>query len=204
MSPKEPPNTGPTVIASSKSKLWRSRVANRSAAPSSVRSRSALVLALFKPHARGRLAHPQQARGHARYHRIRRDVARDHGVRAHHRVVANGHAAEDARAVADPDVVPHAHVALVDALKADRAVHLDHAVVEVDQHYAVRDHAFAADRDVLVGRDRALLPQHGLRADRDRALVAAELAAVADPRPAAQLDRGALAHLEAAARPDRS
>src|ERR687885_1838562 len=41
------------------------------------------------------------------------------------RVVADRHAAQDAGAVADPDVVADVHVALVDALEADRPVDLD-------------------------------------------------------------------------------
>ena len=41
----------------------------------------------------------------------------DHRVGPDHRVVAHRHAAQDAGAVADPDVVAHAHVALVDALE---------------------------------------------------------------------------------------
>ena len=73
------------------------------------------------------------------------------------RVVADRDAAQDAGAVADPHVVPDVDVALVDALLADRALDLGDAVVEVDQHHAVGDDALAADRDVLEGRDRALL-----------------------------------------------
>ena len=69
---------------------------------------------------------------------------------------------------------------------ADRALDLDDAVVEVDQHHAVGDDALAPDRDVLEGGDRALLAEHGLRADLDLALVDADLRAVADPRPAAE------------------
>ena len=83
-------------------------------------------------------------------------------------VVADRRAAQEAGAVADPDVVADAHVALVDALLADRALDLDDAVVEVDQHHAVGDDALAADRDVLEGGDRALLAHHGLRADLPR------------------------------------
>ena len=105
----------------------------------------------------GRLAHAKDARGHARDDGVGRHVARDHRVRADHGVVADRHAAQDAGAVADPDVVAHAHVALVDALEPDRAVHLDHPVVEVDQHHAVGDHALAPDRHVLERGDRALL-----------------------------------------------
>src|SRR5581483_6165271 len=77
-------------------------------------------------------------------------------------------------------------VARVDALEADRAVDLDHAVVEVDEHRAVRDHALLADPHPAVGRDRALLAQHRLRPDHHLALVAADLGAVADPHEAAE------------------
>ena len=70
---------------------------------------------------------------------------------------------------------------------ADRALDLHDAMVEVDQHHAVGDDALAADRDVLEGGDRALLAHHGLRPDLDLALVGADLRAVADPRPAAEL-----------------
>ena len=66
---------------------------------------------------------------------------------------------------------------------------VDDAVVEVDEHHAVGDDALAADRDVLEGGDRALLPEHRLRADPHLALVRADLAAVADPRPAPEVHR---------------
>ena len=72
-------------------------------------------------------------------------------------VVADRDAAQDAGAVADPAVVADVHVALVDPLQPDRALDLDDAVVEVDQHHAVGDDALAPDRDVLEGGDRALL-----------------------------------------------
>ena len=81
-------------------------------------------------------------------------------------VVADRDAAQDAGAVADPDVVPDAHVALVDALLADRPLDLDDAVVEVDHHHPVGDDALAPDRHALVGRDRAFLADDGLGADR--------------------------------------
>src|SRR5439155_8477408 len=118
------------------------------------------------------------------------------------RVVADRHPAQDARAVADPDAVAHANVALVDALEPDAPVDLHHPVIEVDQHHAVGDHALAPDRHVLVRGDRALLAEHGLRADRDDALVAADLRSVAEPRPAAELDPPSLADLERDLRPD--
>src|SRR5215216_1798937 len=157
-----------------------------------------LLAGLPEAHACGCLSHPQDARGHARDDGVGRHVARDDRARADHGVVADRHAAQDAGSVADPHVVAHAHVALVDALEPDRPVHLDHSVVEVDQHHAVGDHALATDRDVLVRGDRALLPDHGLRADRDRALVAADLAAMPHPGPAPQLERGPRPHLDAA------
>src|SRR6185437_3373282 len=117
------------------------------------------------------------------------------GRRPDDRVVAHRGAAEDAGAVADPAVVADAHVALVDALQADRALGLDHPVVEVDQHHAVGDDALAADRDVLEGGDRALLSEHGLGPDPDLALVRADLAAVADPGPAPEVQPGVAADL---------
>src|SRR3954449_6065131 len=81
-----------------------------------------LGVRLPEAHPCGFLTHPQEPCGHAGHHRVRGYVARDDGVRADHGVVAGRHAAQDARAVADPDVVPNAHVALVDALEPDRAV----------------------------------------------------------------------------------
>ena len=75
-------------------------------------------------------------------------------------------------------------------------LHLDDAVVEVDEHRAVGDHALLADRDALVGGDRRLLADHGLLPDLDLALVAADLRAVADPDEAAELDRAALGDLK--------
>jgi hypothetical protein len=81
--------------------------------------------------------------------------------------------------------VPDVHVALVDALQADRPLDLDDAVVEVDEHHPVGDDALAADRHVLEGRDRALLAEHGLRADAHLALVARifESLPIHDQRP---------------------
>ena len=129
-------------------------------------------------------------------HRVRGHVRGDHGVGADDGVVAHPDAPQDARSVADPDVGAHVHVALVDALLADRPLDLDHAVVEVDEHRAVGDHALLADPHVLVGGDRALLAEHGLVADDDLALVAADLGAVADPHEAAEPHPAALADLD--------
>src|SRR5919206_316349 len=148
------------------------------------------------------LAHADEPRRHAADHRVRGHVLGDHRVGADHRVVPDAHPAQDARPVADPDVVAHPYVSLVDALEADRALDLDHPVVEVDQHHAVGDHAFAADRHVLVGGDRALLPEHGLGPDPHHALVAADLGAVPEPRPAPELDSRAIGYLERHPRPD--
>src|SRR4051794_2532459 len=144
--------------------------------------------------------HAQHLRGHAGHDRVGRHVLGDDRARADDRVVADAHAAQHAGAVAHPDVVADAHVALVDALLADGALDLDDAVVEVDEHHAVGDDALAPDRHVLEGGDRALLPEHGLRADAHLALVRADLRAVADPRPAAQVEPGVLADLQRDAR----
>ena len=103
--------------------------------------------------------------GHAGDDGVGGDVLGDDGAGADHALSPTRDAAQDARAVADPAVVADAHVALVDPLLADRALDLDHAVVEVDEHHAVGDDALAPDRDVLEGRDRALLAEHGLGAD---------------------------------------
>src|SRR5262249_34163429 len=113
-------------------------------------------------------------------------------------------AAQDAGAVADPAVVADLDVALVDPLQADRALDLDDAVVEVDHHHAVGDHALAADLDALEGGDRALLAEHALGADPHDARVRADLRAVADPGPAAELEHGIAADLELHARADEA
>src|SRR3954447_7898922 len=152
----------------------------------------------------GLLAHAQHARGDAPDDGVGGHVLRDHGARADDRVVADRRSPQDAGAVADPAVVAAVHVALVDALQADRAVLLDDPVVEVDQHHAIGDDALAPDRDVLEGRDRALLPEHRLRADRDLALVRADLRPVADPRPAPEMDLRPFADLERHARADEA
>src|SRR5204862_3235157 len=94
------------------------------------------------------------------------------------------------RAVPDPHVVADSDVALVDALLTHRPVDLHDAVIEVDQHHAVGNHALAPDRHVLERGDRALLADDGLGPDRDDALVCADLRPVPDPRPAAELDAG--------------
>src|SRR4051794_10143879 len=151
-----------------------------------------------RPRAR---AHPQQTGRRARHDGVRRHVLGHDAARPDDRVVADGDAAQEAGAVADPHVVADAHVALVDALQADRALGLDDAVVEVDQHHAVGDDALAPDRHVLEGRDRALLAEDALGPDVDLALVHADLAAVADPRPAPEVERRVAPDLELHARP---
>src|SRR5262249_3901414 len=85
---------------------------------------------------------------------------------------------------------PDDAVALVDALEPDGPIDLDHAVVEVDEHGPVGDHALLADPDPLVGRDRALLAEHGLRPDLDDPLVNPDLGPVADPGEPPEADGG--------------
>ena len=147
-----------------------------------------------------RLAHPQHPRRDAADDRVRGHVLRDHRVRPDDRVVADADAAQHAGAVADPHVRADVHVAHVDPLAADRALDLDHAVVEVDEHRPVGDHALLADPHVPVGRDRALLADHRLLADHHLALVAADLGPVADPDEAPEADLAALGDLQLAAR----
>ncbi len=142
------------------------------------------------------LTHSKDAGRHATDDGVGRYVLGDHGVGADDRVVAHRHAAQDAGAVADPDIRTHPYVLHVDALMADGPLRLDHAVVEVDEHRPVGDHAFRPDPDVPVGRDRAVLPHHGLRPDLDQALVAADLGPVPDPHEAAEADRSLPAGLE--------
>src|SRR5262249_22041049 len=108
-------------------------------------------------------------------------IAGDNRAGADNGVVPDGGPAQDAGAVPDPDVVTDVDVTLVDPLLADRSFDLDHAVVEVDHHHAFGDDALAPDRDVLEGRDRALLAEHALGADDQLSLVDADLAAVPDP-----------------------
>ena len=150
------------------------------------------------------LAHPDQTRRHAAQHGVRGEALGDDRARAHDRVVAQFHPPQNARAVADPAVVADGHVALVDPLQADRALDLGRPVVEVDQHDPVGDDALASDRDALVGRHGALLADHRLRADARAALVDADLAAVADPRPAPDMQRRLRSDLERDARADEA
>src|SRR2546430_4287812 len=82
----------------------------------------------------GLVAHPDDARGHPGHHGVGGHVLGHYRAGADHGIVAHRHPAQDAGAVADPDVVAYPHVALVDALEANGTVDLDHAVVEVDQH----------------------------------------------------------------------
>src|ERR1700686_2001241 len=142
------------------------------------------------------IAHSYEPGRDAADYRIRGDVLCHHCVSADDRVVADAYAAQDAGSVAHPDVVGDVDVALVDALQADGALDFDHAVVEVDQHHAVGHDALAADRDVLVGGDRALLAHHRLGADAHLALVHADLAGVADPGPTADVELCVRADLE--------
>src|SRR4051794_2637255 len=135
-----------------------------------------------------RLAHADDPGGDAADDGVGRYVPGDDRVGPDHRVVADADAAEDAGAVADPDVVTDLDVALVDPLPADRPLDLDDAMVEVDEHRPVGDHALLADPHPLVGGDRALLSHHRLRADLDHPLVAADLGPVADPDEAAEAD----------------
>ena len=88
------------------------------------------------------------------------------------------------------------YVALVNPLCPHRAVCLGCAVVEVDQHHPVGDDALAADLNVLEGRDSALLAHYGLGTDQHFAFVCADLAAGADPAPAAEVDLGVLPDLK--------
>src|SRR3979490_865979 len=158
--------------------------------------------ALQEAHRARHLAHADQARGHAPDDGVRRHVLRANRARADDAVLADSDPAQDTRAEAHPDVVPDVHVALVDALQADRTLDLGDAVVEVDQYHPIGDDALAPDRDVLVGGDRAVLTHHRLCADADLALVHADLAAVSDPRPAPDPERRAAPDLEANLRAD--
>src|ERR1044072_667769 len=126
--------------------------------------------------------------GRAGDHRVGGNVLGDDGVAADDRVVADADAAQDAGAVTDPDIGADLDLAGVDALLADRPLDLHDAVVEVDEHRPVGDHALFADPHPPVSGDRALLSHHGLGADLDCALVTADLGPVADPGEAAELD----------------
>src|SRR5213076_617487 len=150
------------------------------------------------------LADPQDPRGDPADDRVRGHVPVDDGVGADHRVVADANPAQEARAVADPDVRPDDDVALVYPLHPDRPLDLDHAVVEVDEHRAVRDDALLAEPHPLVGGDRALLAEHGLGADLDHALVAADLRSIADPGEAPEAHRGAAPDLQLEAAPEEN
>src|SRR5690242_2364016 len=142
------------------------------------------------------LPHPNDLRGDAADDCIGRHVARHDGVRADDGVVANPDPSQEAGAVADPDVRADHAIALVDPLHPDRALDLDDAVIEVDEHRPVRDHALLADADTLVCGDGALLPEDGLGPDLDHAFVAADLGAVADPSEPAEFDRCSTGYLE--------
>src|SRR5215211_7783216 len=144
----------------------------------------------------GRLTHAEHLRRNPAGDGVRRHVLGYDRVRPQHRIVADPRAAQHARAVADPHVGADLDRSLVDPLPADWPVDLRDAMVEVDEHRAVRDHALIADAHVLVRGDRAFLSQHGLRSDFDGALVAADLGPVADPGKGAEADRAPLADLE--------
>src|SRR4051794_21798169 len=73
--------------------------------------------------------HAQQPRRSAGDDRVGRHVLGHDAAGADDGVVADGDAAQEARAVADPHVVADADVALVDALQPDGALDLDDAVV---------------------------------------------------------------------------
>src|SRR4051812_46130156 len=107
--------------------------------------------------------------------RVGRDVARDHRVGAHDGVVADPDPAQEAGAVPDPDVRADHALAHVDALLPDRPLDLDDAVIEVDEHRPIGDHALLSDPHALVRGDRAVLTEDGLCPDLDDALVAADL-----------------------------
>src|SRR5205823_2325020 len=110
-------------------------------------------------------AHAEDPGRDPAHHRVCGHVPRDDGVSADHRVVADLDAAQDAGAVSDPDVRADFNIALVYPLDPDRAFDLDDAMVEVDEHRPIGDHALLADPHVLVGGDRALLAEHGLVPD---------------------------------------
>ena len=82
--------------------------------------------------------------------------------------------------------MPDPHVALVNPLLANRALDIDHAVIEVDQHHAVGHDALASYRNMLVGGDRAFLAEDRLGTHRHPTLVGADLASLSQPRPASQ------------------
>src|SRR3989442_15940242 len=72
----------------------------------------------------GCLPHPDQLRRHSAHDGVGGNILRHYCASADDRVVADGDAAQDLRAVADPDVVADADVALVDALHPDRPLDL--------------------------------------------------------------------------------
>src|SRR5881394_679780 len=153
----------------------------------------------------GLIAHTDDPGGDAGDYRVGGDVLSDDAVGADDRVIADADATQDAGAVADPNVGADLYLAGVDALLADRAVDFDHAVIEVDEHRPVGDHALLTDSHSLVSGDRALLAEHGLGTDLNHALVAADLGAVAEPDEGAELDPAAGGDLqfEAGAEEDR-
>src|SRR5580704_1128407 len=206
--------TGLTPPPPSQQRVEPLRVKRRSSAHScawascvcayEARGAGSWLMVSLPAHVGGGVAHADHACGRAADDCVCGHVLGDDRARADDAVLADAHPAQDAGAVADPDVVSDGHVALVDALCADRPLDLGDAVVEVDQHHAVGDDALAPERHVLEGRDRALLAHHRLRADADFALVDADLAAMPDPRPAADAQRRITADLELDARADEA
>src|SRR5205823_5656364 len=98
------------------------RTSPRAPPRSTATSRGSASLPAHRPRL---LARADHARRDPRHDSIGRHVPGHHGARSHDRVVADRDTAQDARAVADPDVVADPNVTLVDPLEADRAVGLD-------------------------------------------------------------------------------
>ena len=97
-------------------------------------------------HPRGRLAHADHRAGTPPTTALAGNVLRDHGVRADTGCRRRSPPAGCTRRSRSRRC-GRRDVALVDPCSADRALDLDHAVVEVDHHHAVGDDALASDRD---------------------------------------------------------
>ena len=157
------------------------------------------MVRLAEAHAGGFLAHPQDPRGHAGHHRVGRHVARDHGVRADHGVVADRHAAEDAGAVADPDVV---------ARRARRACRCPAAgsagpprPSPWSKSISITRSAITHSRPIDTCWYAEIVHSCPITVFAPIETVPSWLRilhAVPEPRPAAELERGPRAHLEAA------